>query len=88
MPQELHEVFYAHHSIMDAQMACMTELARSEVRNKYQWKYAINLCGTELPLRTNREIVQALKPLYEQGLSAIEERPMHAEGPRSQIYIE
>ena len=72
MPHDLIEVYWGHHSIMDAQMACMTELSRSEVSSKYKWKYAINVCGTELPLRTNREIVQALKLLYQQGLSAID----------------
>ena len=72
MPQDLINVYWGHHSIMDAQMACLAELAHSDVRSKYKWKYAINLCGTELPLRTNREMVRALKPLYQQGLSAIE----------------
>ena len=72
MPQDLINVYWGHHSIMDAQMACLAELAHSETRKKYKWKYAINLCGTELPLRTNREMVRALKPLYQQGLSAID----------------
>ena len=72
MPQDLINVYWGHHSIMDAQMACLAELAHSDIRNKYKWKYAINLCGTELPLRTNREIVRVLKPLYQQGLSVIE----------------
>ena len=76
MPEKLGEVFYAHHSIMDAQMACLAELTRSEVRNKFHWKYAINVCGTELPLRTNREMVRTLKPLYKQGQSAIEFKVM------------
>jgi hypothetical protein len=76
MPQDLINVYWGHHSIMDAQMACLAELAHSDVRNKYKWKYAINLCGTELPLRTNREMVRALEPLYQQGLSAIDQRVM------------
>ena len=82
MPRELGEVFWGHRSIMDAQMACMAELTQSDVRSKFRWKYAINVCGTELPLRTNREIVRALKPLYQQGLSAIELREMNSEGGR------
>ena len=86
MPEELIEVYWGHHSIMDAQMACMTELSRSEVRSKYRWKYAINVCGTELPLRTNREIVRALKPLYKQGLSAVEKRYMNAEAKSRFFY--
>ena len=76
VPQDLINVYWGHHSIMDAQMACLAELAHYDVRNKYKWKYAINLCGTELPLRTNREMVRALKPLYQQGLSAIDQRYM------------
>ena len=84
MPQELGEVFWGHRSIMDAQMACMAELARPEIRSKFHWKYAINVCGTELPLRTNREMVRALKPLHQKGLSAIELREMHFEANRFQ----
>ena len=63
---KLEKVYYAHHSIMDAQLNCMQDLMRF---TPSRWRYAINLCGRELPLKTNREIVQSLIKLY--GSSAI-----------------
>ena len=57
---KLERVIYAHHTIMDAQLNCMEGLlALKESR----WKYTITLCGTELPLKTNREMVAGLKRL-------------------------
>ena len=57
---KLERVIYAHHTIMDAQLNCMNDLLTlSETR----WKYILTLCGTELPLKTNREIVVGLKQL-------------------------
>ena len=66
-PSIITGVTYAHHSLMDAQMNCFRDLLRN--RDKYPWRYVITLCGKELPLRTNWEIVQLLKQL--KGNSAI-----------------
>ena len=63
---KLEKVYYRHHSIMDAQLSCMQDLMRFKPS---RWRYAINLCGRELPLKTNREIVQNLIKLN--GSSAI-----------------
>ena len=57
--KKLYKVYYAHHTIMDAELSCMEELAY-----RYSnWKYTINIAGQELPLKTNREIVKSLKGL-------------------------
>ena len=64
---KLEKVYYAHHSIMDAQLNCMQDLMRFKPS---RWRYAINLCGRELPLKTNREIVQSLIKLN--GSSAMD----------------
>lgn len=53
-------VYYAHHSIMDAQLKCMDALMKYPAT---RWKYVINLCGREVPLKTNREIVNSLQKL-------------------------
>ena len=63
---KLERVYYDHHSIFDAQLNCMEDLLKFETS---RWKYVINLCGRELPLMTNREIVQSLMKLN--GSSAI-----------------
>ena len=72
IPSRHVKVVYACYPIMEAQLVCMKELlkARSE---SYQWRYVITLCGRELPLRTNREIVHMLKRLN--GTSGL---PQHA----------
>jgi len=45
---------------MDAQLNCMEDLMQYD---HARWKYAINLCGQEIPLQTNRGIVQNLVKL-------------------------
>lgn len=57
---KLERVIYAHHTIMDAQLNCMQDLLEFK---ETRWKYVLTLCGTELPLKTNREIVAGLKQL-------------------------
>ena len=70
---KLEKVYYRHHSIMDAQLNCMQDLMRFKPS---RWRYAINLCGRELPLKTNREIVQSLIKLN--GSSALGSRELPA----------
>jgi hypothetical protein len=65
------EVYYGHISITDAQLNCMQDL---EKYPRSRWKYAINLCGREIPLQTNREIVKSLQKL--KGYSAINAYPL------------
>ena len=65
------KVYYAHYSILEAQLNCMEDLIKY---NKSRWKYAINLVGRELPLKTNREIVTTLIGLN--NLSAVNSHPI------------
>ena len=51
------QVKYSTVSILDAHLKCFEELHESSLK----WKYAINLHSTELPLVTNREIVETLE---------------------------
>ncbi|KAK2888014.1 beta-1,3-galactosyl-O-glycosyl-glycoprotein beta-1,6-N-acetylglucosaminyltransferase 4-like [Channa argus] len=52
-------VFYASISRLKADLNCLSDLLRSEVK----WKYVINLCGQDFPLRSNVELVSELKKL-------------------------
>nr|XP_020504359.1 beta-1,3-galactosyl-O-glycosyl-glycoprotein beta-1,6-N-acetylglucosaminyltransferase 4-like [Labrus bergylta] len=52
-------VFYGDITRLKADLNCLSDLLRSEV----QWKYVINLCGQDFPLRTNIELVSELKKL-------------------------
>ncbi len=61
VPSKIENVIRGWHTVIDAQMNCMEDLY--ELRYKFPWKYAITLCGKEVPLRTNREMVHTLRKL-------------------------
>ncbi|XP_069015858.1 beta-1,3-galactosyl-O-glycosyl-glycoprotein beta-1,6-N-acetylglucosaminyltransferase 4-like [Embiotoca jacksoni] len=52
-------VYYAGISRLRADLNCLSDLLGSQVR----WKYVINLCGQDFPLRSNIELVRELKKL-------------------------
>lgn len=57
------QVEWGASTIMTAQMNCLTDLLsyrKVHQSTNHKWKYIINLCGTELPLLTSREIVSRL----------------------------
>ena len=54
------KVYYGHISITNAQLQCMRDL---EQYPQSRWRYVINLCGREVPVKTNREIVKSLLKL-------------------------
>ncbi|XP_057216691.1 beta-1,3-galactosyl-O-glycosyl-glycoprotein beta-1,6-N-acetylglucosaminyltransferase 4-like [Triplophysa rosa] len=56
---KLERVQYAAISRLKADLNCLSDLMESEVK----WKYFINLCGQDFPLRTNAELVSDLKML-------------------------
>ncbi|XP_076982758.1 beta-1,3-galactosyl-O-glycosyl-glycoprotein beta-1,6-N-acetylglucosaminyltransferase 3 [Tamandua tetradactyla] len=59
MASKLVQVVYASWSRVQADLNCMEDLLQSSV----PWKYFLNTCGTDFPLKTNAEMVQALKML-------------------------
>ncbi|XP_034031510.1 beta-1,3-galactosyl-O-glycosyl-glycoprotein beta-1,6-N-acetylglucosaminyltransferase 3-like [Thalassophryne amazonica] len=59
MASKLERVVYASWSRVQADLNCMKDLLSSHV----QWRYLLNTCGTDFPLKTNREMVKALKAL-------------------------
>ncbi|KAI4878136.1 hypothetical protein NFI96_007719 [Prochilodus magdalenae] len=72
----LEEVVYASWSRVQADLNCMKDLSQISDR----WKYFINLCGQDFPLKTNLEIVRALKGLG--GGNSLETEAM----PNSKTY--
>ncbi|XP_057216243.1 beta-1,3-galactosyl-O-glycosyl-glycoprotein beta-1,6-N-acetylglucosaminyltransferase 4-like isoform X2 [Triplophysa rosa] len=56
---KLERVQYAGISRLKADLNCLSDLMETEVK----WKYVINLCGQDFPLRTNAELVSDLKML-------------------------
>jgi hypothetical protein len=67
IPGRIVSISWGCHQILDAQMSCMSALLK--LRRKFPWKYVTTLCGKELPLRTNREMVRFLKGM--EGRSVI-----------------
>ena len=61
------DVVYASAAILVAHLSCLKELSYSPS----PWKYVIDLHGTEIPVVTNREIVEGLEPLH--GINPIKE---------------
>uniref|UniRef100_A0A8C9Z4D6 Beta-1,3-galactosyl-O-glycosyl-glycoprotein beta-1,6-N-acetylglucosaminyltransferase 3 n=1 Tax=Sander lucioperca TaxID=283035 RepID=A0A8C9Z4D6_SANLU len=57
---KLERVVYASWSRVQADLNCMKDLLNSHV----QWRYLLNTCGTDFPIKTNGEMVQALKALH------------------------
>ncbi|XP_039087783.1 N-acetyllactosaminide beta-1,6-N-acetylglucosaminyl-transferase isoform X3 [Hyaena hyaena] len=54
---KIEPVVYAGISRLQADLNCLKDLVASKV----PWKYAINTCGQDFPLKTNKEIVRYLK---------------------------
>ena len=57
VPQQNVAIVYGTTRILHAHLTCFRELLKSDV----EWKYAFNLHSTELPLATNRELVELAK---------------------------
>ncbi|XP_041794091.1 beta-1,3-galactosyl-O-glycosyl-glycoprotein beta-1,6-N-acetylglucosaminyltransferase 3 [Chelmon rostratus] len=55
----IERVVYASWSRVQADLNCMKDLLSSQV----QWRYMLNTCGSDFPIKTNREMVQTLKVL-------------------------
>ncbi|XP_040269779.1 beta-1,3-galactosyl-O-glycosyl-glycoprotein beta-1,6-N-acetylglucosaminyltransferase 3-like [Bufo bufo] len=56
---KLVRVVYASWSRVQADFNCMEDLLQKNV----SWRYLLNTCGTDFPLKTNAEIVRVLKTL-------------------------
>ncbi|XP_068941285.1 beta-1,3-galactosyl-O-glycosyl-glycoprotein beta-1,6-N-acetylglucosaminyltransferase 4 isoform X1 [Petaurus breviceps papuanus] len=56
---KLETVEYAHISRLQADFNCLSDLLKSHI----PWKYVINLCGQDFPLKSNFELVTELKKL-------------------------
>lgn len=74
-------VVYASWSRVQADLNCMADLYNSTTT----WKYFINLCGQDFPLKTNLEMVRMLKSLW--GDNSMESEKMPARKLRRFQYV-
>ncbi|KAM9313258.1 beta-1,3-galactosyl-O-glycosyl-glycoprotein beta-1,6-N-acetylglucosaminyltransferase 3-like [Gastrophryne carolinensis] len=70
---KLESVVYASWSRVQADLNCMEDLLETSV----EWKYLINTCGADFPIKTNAEIVKGLKSLNGKNSMESEVPPVH-----------
>jgi len=63
LPEKRLNVTWGRFSILEAEHLCQKELLKQSKR----WKYYFNLANTDLPLKTNTELVQILKLYNDQN---------------------
>ncbi|XP_026022079.1 beta-1,3-galactosyl-O-glycosyl-glycoprotein beta-1,6-N-acetylglucosaminyltransferase-like [Astatotilapia calliptera] len=76
MVSEAMNVVYTGWTRVQADLNCMADLYNTSTT----WKYFINLCGQDFPLKTNLEIVQALRALKGGNSLESEEMPQGKKG--------
>ncbi|KAK9952492.1 hypothetical protein ABG768_018331 [Culter alburnus] len=77
---KLETVIYASWSRVQADINCMQDLLKSPV----QWRYLLNTCGTDFPIKTNAEIVESLKHLN--GRNSMESESIESKKGRWQYH--
>ncbi|KAM9308884.1 N-acetyllactosaminide beta-1,6-N-acetylglucosaminyl-transferase-like [Gastrophryne carolinensis] len=74
LASKMEPVVYGGISRLQADLNCMKDLMESEI----QWKYVINTCGQDFPLKTNKEIIQHLKTFKGKNITPGVLPPDHA----------
>ncbi|XP_053570715.1 N-acetyllactosaminide beta-1,6-N-acetylglucosaminyl-transferase [Bombina bombina] len=78
LSSKMEPVVYGGISRLQADLNCMKDLVASGVK----WKYVINTCGQDFPLKTNKEIIQHLKKFNGKNITPGVLPPDHAK-PRT-----
>ncbi|XP_069880693.1 N-acetyllactosaminide beta-1,6-N-acetylglucosaminyl-transferase isoform X5 [Dipodomys merriami] len=84
LASKMEPVVYGGISRLQADLNCLKDLVATEV----PWKYLLNTCGQDFPLKTNREIVQYLKGLKGKNLTPGVLPPAHAVGRTKFVHRE
>lgn len=80
---QLETVVYASWSRVQADLNCMRDLHKRNAG----WKYLINLCGMDFPIKTNLEIVRKLKSLMGENNLETERMPSHKKERWKKHYV-
>ncbi|XP_032196973.1 N-acetyllactosaminide beta-1,6-N-acetylglucosaminyl-transferase isoform X4 [Mustela erminea] len=84
LASKMEPVVYGGISRLQADLNCLKDLAASEV----PWKYTINTCGQDFPLKTNKEIVRYLKSFKGKNITPGVLPPAHAIGRTKFVHQE
>ncbi|XP_021071150.1 N-acetyllactosaminide beta-1,6-N-acetylglucosaminyl-transferase isoform X1 [Mus pahari] len=74
LASKVEQVVYGGFSRLQADLNCMKDL----VASKNPWKYVINTCGQDFPLKTNKEIINHLKRFKGKNITPGVLPPKHA----------
>ncbi|XP_025746713.1 N-acetyllactosaminide beta-1,6-N-acetylglucosaminyl-transferase isoform X3 [Callorhinus ursinus] len=84
LASKMEPVVYGGISRLQADLNCIKDLAASDV----PWKYAINMCGQDFPLKTNKEIIRYLKSFKGKNITPGVLPPGHAIGRTKFVHRE
>nr|XP_054346922.1 N-acetyllactosaminide beta-1,6-N-acetylglucosaminyl-transferase-like [Pongo pygmaeus] len=84
LASKMEPVVYGGISRLQADLNCIRDLSALEV----SWKYVINTCGQDFPLKTNKEIVQYLKGFKGKNITPGVLPPAHAIGRTKYVHQE
>ncbi|XP_066124568.1 N-acetyllactosaminide beta-1,6-N-acetylglucosaminyl-transferase isoform X1 [Saccopteryx bilineata] len=84
LASKMEPVVYGGISRLQADLNCIKDLVATAI----PWKYAINTCGQDFPLKTNKEIVQYLKEFKGKNITPGVLPPDHAIGRTKYVHQE
>ncbi|XP_053570714.1 N-acetyllactosaminide beta-1,6-N-acetylglucosaminyl-transferase [Bombina bombina] len=84
LSSKMEPVVYGGISRLQADLNCMKDLVAAGVK----WKYVINTCGQDFPLKTNKEIIQYLKKWNGKNITPGVLPPNHAKPRTLYVHIE
>lgn len=84
LASKMERVVYGGFSRLQADLNCMKDLVASKVH----WKYVLNTCGQDFPLKTNKEIVTYLKRFKGKNITPGVLPPEHAVGRTKYVHQE
>ncbi|XP_063115936.1 N-acetyllactosaminide beta-1,6-N-acetylglucosaminyl-transferase isoform X2 [Cavia porcellus] len=84
LASRMEPVVYGGISRLQADLNCLRDLVASKV----PWKYVLNTCGQDFPLKTNKEIVQYLKGFKGKNITPGVLPPAHAVGRTKFVHRE
>ncbi|XP_067857772.1 N-acetyllactosaminide beta-1,6-N-acetylglucosaminyl-transferase-like isoform X2 [Heptranchias perlo] len=74
LASRMEPIIYGGISRLEADISCLTDL----LKLKAKWKYVLNLCGQDYPLKTNLEIIRHLKTFKGKNITPGILPPEHA----------
>ncbi|XP_039713248.1 N-acetyllactosaminide beta-1,6-N-acetylglucosaminyl-transferase-like [Pteropus medius] len=84
LASRMEPVVYGGISRLQADLNCLKDLVASEI----PWKYVINTCGQDFPLKTNKEIIHYLKGFKGKNITPGVLPPAHAIGRTKYVHQE